>query len=462
MTEEWTLNRMAKAIRERRISPKELTKQCLDKIEASPLHAFTYVDRDQALKTAELLESELLRNKIRGPLHGVPVGYKDLFYIYGMPTYCGTSRPDYWVAGSTATAVMGLAAAGAIAVGKLNMTELAMSPFGENRFHGDVKNPWSADFCPGGSSSGSSAAVAAGLVLGALGSDTAGSIRLPAAYCGVVGLKPTYGLVSNLGAMPLSWSHDHVGPIARTVRDTALLLESIVSSRPNRNAAVGKVNYADLLDQPLPTIRLGVPKNYYWDGIDADLEAAIRGAIESLARLGVRLVDLELPYQDAINNISSLMTRAEASAAHGAFAKQHPDALAPAIVSRLEIGYQIHAYDYLQAQRLRSKLTREFIDQIFGQVDMFIAPVAPGVAPRSADLTTGHVRVILDQMARLAKLTRPANGFGLPAVAVPCGFSTAGLPFAFQLVGRPFDEGSILQVAHRYEQSFEWWKRTPT
>ena len=324
------------------------------------------------------------------------------------------------------------------------------------------ENPWSADFCPGGSSSGSSAAVAAGLVLGALGSDTAGSIRLPAAYCGVVGLKPTYGLVSNLGAMPLSWSHDHVGPIARTVRDTALLLESIVSSRPNRNAAVGKVNYADLLDQPLPTIRLGVPKNYYWDGIDADLEAAIRGAIKSLARLGVRLVDLELPYQDAINNISSLMTRAEASAAHGAFAKQHPDALAPAIVSRLEIGYQIHAYDYLQAQRLRSKLTREFIDQIFGQVDMFIAPVAPGVAPRSADLTTGHVRVILDQMARLAKLTRPANGFGLPAVAVPCGFSTAGLPFAFQLVGRPFDEGSILQVAHRYEQSFEWWKRTPT
>jgi aspartyl-tRNA(Asn)/glutamyl-tRNA(Gln) amidotransferase subunit A len=304
--------------------------------------------------------------------------------------------------------------------------------------------------------------VAAGLVLGALGSDTAGSIRLPAAYCGVVGLKPTYGLVSNLGAMPLSWSHDHVGPIARTVRDAALLLDSIVSSRPNGNASADKVNYADLLDQPLPTLRLGVPKNYYWNGIDADLEMAIREAIESLARLGVRLVDLELPYQDAINNISSLMTRAEASAAHGAFAKKHPDALAPAIVGRLEIGYQIHAYDYLQAQRLRSKLTREFIHQIFNQVDMFIAPVAPGAAPRWADLTTGHVSVILDQMARLAKLTRPANGFGFPAVAVPCGFSTAGLPFAFQLVGRPFDEGSILQLAHRYEQSFDWWKRTPT
>ena len=461
---EWTLHSLSNAIGARHVSPIEVTRECLENVERSKLGAFVKVDTQGALNAARELELELDRGTSRGPLHGIPLAHKDLFFIEGMPTSCGTAKRDYFVAERTATAVSRLAAAGAITLGKLNMTELAMGPFGDNAHHGDVQNPWAPDRSAGGSSSGSAAAVAAGLTVGALGSDTGGSIRQPAAYCGIVGLKPTYGRVSRAGAMPLSWSLDHVGPMARTVRDVALLLKVIAGhDLQDRTTSTRPLDdYLSGLDSPITGIRIGVPKNYYWEGIEPELESGVRSAIEALAKLGAKLTDIQLPDPKIINSISSLITRSEGSAVHGAFSHDHPDLLQPTINARLKLGYQVSAYDYLQAMRLRGRLTHEFVRDVFSQVDMVVTPVAPEVAPVLKASTTGSTDVVLERMGHVTLLTRPINGLGLPAISVPSGFSKNGLPLAFQLIGRPFDEASLLQVAYRYEQAFDWWKRRPS
>ena len=459
----WTLSSLAEALRTRRISATEALQECLQNIEKSSLNAFTFIDREGALNTAKRLDAEFARGQVRGSLHGVPLGYKDLFFIEGMPTSCGTAVADYFIAERTATAVTRLEQAGAVTIGKLNMTELAMSPFGENRRYGDVGNPWSTDRCAGGSSSGSAAAIAGGLVTGALGSDTGGSVRQPAAYCGIVGLKPTFGRVSRAGAMPLSWSLDHVGPLGRTVRDVALLLSEIAGQDPldRSTSAIVAVDYVNDLNGSIAGLRIGIPQNYFWDGVEPELRTAILAVADALRRLGCALYEIQLPDPTAINSISTLITRSEGSAAHGAFARNNPDVLSPAITGRLKLGYHVSAYDYLQAQRLRTQLTQEFVRDVFSQVEMIITPVAPGVAPRLEEMIAGGIDQMLERMGLLTLMTRPVNGLGLPAISVPCGFSTLGLPFAFQLVGRPFDELSLLKVAHQYEQAFDWWRRPP-
>jgi aspartyl-tRNA(Asn)/glutamyl-tRNA(Gln) amidotransferase subunit A len=460
---DWTLSTLAEAVRSRRVSPTEITRGCLDKIKTSKLRAFVTVDDGGAMEAARKREFELERGTARGPLHGVPLAYKDLFFIEGMPASCGTRKHGYFVSERTATAVARLEAAGAVTLGKLNMTELAMGPFGDNAHHGDVQNPWLPGRSAGGSSSGSAAAVAAGLAFGALGSDTGGSIRQPAAYCGVVGLKPTYGLVSRSGAMPLSWSLDHVGPIARTVRDAALLLSVIAGHDPMDPASTARPvdDYLSQLDKPISGVRVGIPTNYYWDGLEPETELAARAAIDALGTLGAKLVDVELPDPQIINGISSLLTRAEGTASHGAFARDNPDVLQPVINARLRLGYQISAYDYLQAMRLRSRLAQEFVRDVFTRVDVIATAVAPGESPVLIDSIAGESEAVLKRMIHVTLLTRPFNGLGLPAVSVPCGFSKAGLPLALQLIGRPFGEAALLKVAHRYEQAFDWWKRRP-
>jgi aspartyl-tRNA(Asn)/glutamyl-tRNA(Gln) amidotransferase subunit A len=460
---DWTLCSLAEAIRKHHVSATEVMRQCLEDIQQSKLNAFISVDGEKALTTANRLDALLDRGQIVGPLHGVPIGYKDLFFIDGMPASCGTAVPDYFVAERTATAVSRLENAGAITVGKLNMTELAMSPFGDNARYGDVRNPWSLDRCAGGSSSGSAAAIAGGLLTGALGSDTGGSIRQPAAYCGIVGLKPTYGRVSRAGVMPLSWSLDHVGPLGRTVQDVALLLNQIAGrdSDERSTSAIAVTDYVGGIDARVEGLRIGIPQSYYWDGVEPELRSSVLAAADALGRLGCVLTKVDLPDPRHMNSISSLITRSEGCAAHGAFAQKHPDILAPAINDRLKLGYQISAYDYLQAQRLRSQLTREFIRDVFGTIDIIITPVAPAVAPPLQDMTVGQTDAVLERMGHLTSMTRPVNGLGLPAISVPCGFSESGLPFAFQLIGRPFDEASLLKVGHRYERSFDWWRRRP-
>jgi Asp-tRNAAsn/Glu-tRNAGln amidotransferase A subunit and related amidases len=292
---DWTVGSLAEAIKARKVSPVEAVRGYLERIERlnPKLRAFITVDAEGALRRARELEAETPR----GPLHGVPLAYKDLCAVRGLPTSCGTKTPDYFLSAQDCTAVTRLARAGAITLGKLNMSELAMGPFGDNAHHGDAQNPWRPGHITGGSSSGSAGAVAARLCAGALGSDTGGSIRLPAAACGVVGLKPTYGRVSRTGAMALSWSYDHLGPLTLTVRDCALLLGVMAGHDPaDATSSAREVpDYLAALDAPVRDLRIGVPENYYFDKLHPEVERAVREAIAALGSLGARVEALRVP-----------------------------------------------------------------------------------------------------------------------------------------------------------------------
>ncbi len=462
---EWTISWLTAEIRARRISPIEATELCIERTRRldGHLRAFINLDAAAALQTAKALELEAVSNRWRGRLHGIVLGFKDIVHIGGFPTSCGTSTPNYFVADQDCTAVRCLRDAGAITLGKLNMSELAMGPFGENRHHGNVQNPWRAEHCAGGSSSGSAAAVAAGLVLGALGSDTGGSIRVPAACCGIVGLKPTYGRVSRAGAMPLSWSMDHVGPMARTVRDVALLLQ-LVSGYDQMDATSSQrtvPDYVAALKQGVAGLRIGVPKNYYFQALNSETEAGVRDVILTCERLGARPQEIQLPDPQVICDVTNIIARCESAAIHTRRLTERPHELEPSTRSRFEQGRHISAYDYLQALRLRARLARQFVREVFAEVDALITPTIPEPAPVLAQAISGAAAEVTSKVLQFTRMCRPFNGLGLPALSVPCGFSSQGLPLAFQLVGRPFDEATVLRIGHAYEEATRWYQRRP-
>ena len=450
---EWTVATLSADLREGRRSPVDVTRELLDRIERhdARLRSFITVDAEGALRRAHALEGR----RVRGPLHGVPLAYNDLFAVRGLPTSCGTRTRDYFLSDVEATAVARLAAAGAITLGKLNMTELAVGPLGDNPHHGDVDNPWRTGHVPGGSSSGSGAAVAAGLALGALGSDTGGSIRIPAACCGIVGLKPTWGRVSRAGVMPLSWSLDHLGPMTRTVRDAALLLRVMAGHDPRDPTSSRRrvVDYVAELDRAPASVRVGIPQNYFTDDVHPEVAAAVRTAAETLAALGARVEPLAVPDPTTMTRLSHVVGRAESAAVHAVILRDRPHELGSVVRSRLELGVGIPAVEYLQALRLRARLTREFVADVFSRVDVLLTPVIPEPPPRLAEVTAGDDAVVVERMGRFSRFTRPFNGLGLPALSVPAGQSRAGLPLAIQLVGRPFDEATVLRVGHGYEQA---------
>src|SRR2546425_2587785 len=354
-----TVETLGPAIATRKISPVEATRECLNRIERldGKIHAFITVDADGALATARALEAELAAGLSRGPLHGVPLAYKDLCHVPGLPTSCGTRTRDYFMSPIECTAVARLTAAGSVTLGKLNMTELALGPFGDNAHHGDVQNPWRSGHAAGGSSSGSGAAVAAGLAPAALGTDTGGSIRLPAAACGIVGLKPTYGRVSRAGVMPLSWSLDHVGPMTRTVRDAAALLALLAGADPRdaTTSARAVPDYGTALDRPVAGLRAGVPANYFWDDLDPEGAALVRGGREAVQRLGVVVRELVVPDPRLAADLANVIARSESAAIHARVVREAPHALQPAVRARLEGGLHGSAHDYLQATRLRAR-----------------------------------------------------------------------------------------------------------
>ncbi|PYM92063.1 MAG: Asp-tRNA(Asn)/Glu-tRNA(Gln) amidotransferase GatCAB subunit A [Candidatus Rokuibacteriota bacterium] len=462
---DWTLDTLSRAIAARKISPVEATQACLARIEQLDPHirAFITVDAEGALASARALEAELTQGRSRGSLHGVPLAYKDLCHVPGLPTSCGTRTREYFTSTIECTATARLREAGAVTLGKLNMTELAMGPFGDNAHHGDVQNPWKPGHCAGGSSSGSAAAVAAGFALGALGSDTGGSIRLPAACCGVVGLKPTYGRVSRAGAMPLSWSLDHLGPLTRTVADAARLLGIVAGYDPHdaTSSRRGVPFYERMLDGPVGGLRVGVPENYYFDGVAAEIDASIRAAAQELEGLGARIVPLRVPDPRPLADVCNVISRSEAAAIHARLARERPHELQPAVRARIEVGFHISAHDYLQALRLRARLTREFIADVFTEVDALLAPVIPEPAPELAAVKAGGADEVVARMGRFSRLTRPFNGLGLPALALPCGRSLDGRPLALQIVGRAFDEATVLRLGHAYQQATAWHVEPP-
>ncbi len=462
---DWTIEELAAAIRHGKISPVEATEGCFARIRRldGRLRAFITPDPEGALRTARELEAEGTAGRWRGPLHGVPLAFKDLCHVRGLPTSCGTKTREYFVTAHDCTAASRLVAAGAVTLGKLNMTELAMGPFGDNAHHGHVQNPWREGYVSGGSSSGSGAAVAAGLALGALGSDTGGSIRLPAACCGVVGLKPTYGRVSRAGVMPLSWSNDHIGPLARTVRDAALLLQ-VIAGRDARDATSSSravPHYLAGIDDGIAGLRVAVPGNFFFHGLDPEMESAVRQALRALEGLGARIEEIQIPDSQMMNDVCNVISRCEGAAVHARLYRERAEEIQPVVRARLALGFRIPAHDYLQALRLRARLTRAFLREAFAEADVLVAPVIPEPAPALSHATEGTADQIAFRQGRFARLTRPFNGLGLPALAVPCGLSRAGLPLGFQVVGRPFDEATVLRVGRAYEEAAGWHRRRP-
>ena len=461
-----TLVSLADAIRTKKISAVEATRAYLDRIgRLDPaIRSFITVDADGALAAARALDGDAMAGRWRGPLHGVPLAYKDLCHIKGLPTSCGTKTAEYFTGPHECTAVTRLREAGAITLGKLNMSELALGPFGDNAHHGDVQNPWRRGHVSGGSSSGSGAAVAAGLAAGTLGTDTGGSIRLPAAVCGIVGLKATYGRVSRAGAMPLSWSLDHIGPMTRTVRDAAVMLAVIAGHDP-RDATTSRrrvPDYAATLDASVKGLRVGIAENYYFDGIAAEVEAGVRDAIRALATLETVVRPVRVPDPMMQQGLTNVLARAEGVVINERLARERPHELQPAVRARLEVGFQISAHDYLQAGRLRAQLARQFVADVFADVDVLVVPAIPEPAPALMDAKAGSVEDVVARMGRFSRLTRPFNGLGLPALTVPCGFSADGRPFALQIVGRPFAEATVLRLGHAYQGITDWHTRRPT
>src|SRR5262245_1495960 len=462
---DWTIESLVAALRARRISAVEITDECLTRIDRlNPvLRAFITVDADGARRAAKERDGELAAGRARGPLHGVPMAWKDLCASPGLPTSCGTRTRDYFVSETPCTVVARLVAAGAITLGKTNMTELALGPFGDNAHHGHVQNPWRSGHCSGGSSSGSGAAVAAGLALGALGSDTGGSIRLPAACCGIVGLKPTYGRVSRAGAMALSWSNDHLGPMTRTVRDAALVLGVVAGQDPHDATTSSRAvpDYLDGIDDGINGVRVAVPENYFFQGVDPEIEAGVRAALRTLEGLGARIEEIRVPDPQTMSDVCNVISRCEGAAVHARLFRERPEEIQPVVRARLELGFRIPAHDYLQALRLRARLTRAYLREVFSGIDVLVAPVIPEPAPAISHATDGAVSEIAFRQGRFSRLTRPWNGLGLPALSVPCGFSKAGLPLGFQIVGRPFAEAMVLRVGRAYEDATSTNRRYP-
>lgn len=463
---DWTITELGEAIRARRASPVEVTRaylDCIGKLDRE-IRSYITVDADGALAAARVAEDEVTAGRWRGPLHGVPLAHKDLCVVRGLPTSCGTKIPDYWQSARECTAVSRLTAAGALTLGKLNMSELALGPFGDNVHHGDGQNPWKRGHITGGSSSGSGAAVAARLAAGALGSDTGGSIRLPAACCGVVGLKPTYGRVSRAGAMPLSWTMDHIGPLTCTVRDTAIMLAAMAGHDPHDRTSSREpvADYAAALDLPARGLRVGVPEGFFFEGLDAGVEAAVRAALDVLAGLGAHVMSVRVPDPQAMTDAcNNAIVRSEAAVVHERLLRERPHDLGPAVRARAEVGFGISAVDYLKARRLQRRLTREFVADVFARVDLLVTPTIPEPAPALADVKAGGVEDVVRRMGRFSRLTRPFNTLGLPALSVPCGFAPDGRPCGLQIVGRAFDEATVLRLGHAYEQAAGWHRRRP-
>jgi aspartyl-tRNA(Asn)/glutamyl-tRNA(Gln) amidotransferase subunit A len=459
-----TLTEVAKAIAEKRISSHEVTRSCLHRIaQWQPhLNAFMAIESEPALKAAAEADAELAKGNIRGPLHGVPLAHKDMYYDAGHVSTCGSLiRRDY-VATTTSTALQRLKDAGAIRLGTLQMAEFAYGPTGHNAHYGAVHNPWTLGHVTGGSSSGSGAAVAARLTFAALGSDTGGSIRMPAHFCGVTGLKVTWGRVSRAGAMPLSQSLDTVGPLAQTAEDCALLLGLMAGPDPEdpTASATPVQDYVAATNASLKGLKVGVPKAFYVEDLDADVAKALDATMAVLKTEGADLVQVELPDQRQLSSACQLVLAVEAAAFHKRWLIERPQDYGPQVLMRLQNALAVPGVTYLEALRWRGAALAAHIAATSG-VDAVIAPVAPVAAPSIAESDVGGAPGAEAVIQRLTRFTRPINYLGLPSLAIPTGFSPAGLPIGMQLIGRSFDEATVLTIGAAFQRATDFHVKVP-
>jgi aspartyl-tRNA(Asn)/glutamyl-tRNA(Gln) amidotransferase subunit A len=459
-----SLTAVAQAIGQKRVSSREVTKSCLDRIaQWQPrLNAFMAIEADAALAAADAADAALAKGKISGPLQGVPLAHKDMYYDEGHVVTCGSKIRRDFVATTTSTALQRLKEAGTIRLGSLQMVEFAYGPTGHNSHYGAVHNPFVPDHITGGSSSGSGSAVAARLTFAALGSDTGGSIRMPAHFCGVSGLKTTYGRISRAGAMPLSQSLDTVGPLARTAEDCALLLGLMAGPDPQDPTAIaGPVpDYMAATREPIKGLTIGVPTAFYVDDLDAEVAKILDETVAVLKREGANIVPVELPDQRQLTAACQLVLAVEAAAFHKRWLIERPGDYGPQVLMRLQNGLAIPGVSYLEAMRWRGPALAAFNTATAG-VDAVIAPVAPVAAPTIAESDVGNSPDAEAVIQRLTRFTRPINYLGLPALAIPSGFTRAGLPVGMQLIGRSFEEAVLLRIGAAFQRATDFHDKVP-
>ena len=455
-----SITEAANGLRRKEFSPVELAQACLERIESidGKLHSFITVTADLALEQARNAEQELRVGTDKGPLHGIPIALKDLYATKNIRTTCHSAVLQDWVPDHDAATVTKLREAGTILLGKLGMHEFAFGGPSVDAPFPAVRNPWNTAHIPGGSSSGSGAALAAGLCLGSLGSDTGGSIRTPSSHCGVVGMKPTYGRVSRYGVVPLSWSLDHAGPMARSVEDCAILLQAIAGYDPN-DPASANVPVPDLraeLKNGIKGLRVGVPRANWFNenkGTDSETESIFNDALKVLESLGAIVFEIDgQPFSLARKANQTILT-AEAYAYHEKRFQEAPEKFGSSVRRRMLEGAFLSAADYITALRARTVLNEQ-IRANFSGVDIFVTPTAP--RPPEAFETIDP-----NEQNLRPSFTNPFNLTGLPAISLPCGFTKDNLPVGLQIVAQPFEESTAFRVAYAYELATEWHKRRP-
>jgi aspartyl-tRNA(Asn)/glutamyl-tRNA(Gln) amidotransferase subunit A len=459
-----SLTAVAQAIASKRLSSREATQSCLDRIaQWQPrLNAFMAIEAETALAAADAADAALGKGGSKGPLHGVPLAHKDMYYDKGRVVTCGSKIRRDFVATTTATALQRLKDAGTVRLGSLQMVEFAYGPTGHNVHYGAVRNPWKVDHITGGSSSGSGSAVAARLTFAALGSDTGGSVRMPAHFCGVTGLKTTVGRISRAGAMPLSQSLDTVGPLARTAQDCALLLGLMAGADPaDPTASTAPVpDYAAAAREPVKGLRIGVPAAFYVDDLDPDVARILDETVAVLKREGAQIVEVELPDQRQLSAASQIVIAVEAAAFHKRWMIERPQDYGPQVLMRLQNGLAIPGVTYLEAMRWRGPALAAHNAATAG-VDAVIAPVAPVAAPTIAESDVGNGLEAEAVIQRLTRFTRPVNYLGVPSLAIPAGFTRNGLPVGMQLIGRSFDEAILLRIGAAFQRATDFHERVP-
>lgn len=444
-----TIADLAPRLRRKEISPIDLTRACLDRIEKlnPTLNAFITVMADSALAEASAAENEIVRGEWRGPLHGIPIALKDLIDTAGTRTTAASELFANRIPDEDAEVVRRLRRAGAVILGKNNLHEFAYGGSSLVSFFGDVHNPRITAHIAGGSSGGSAASVAARLCYAAIGTDTAGSIREPAALCGCVGIKPTYGRVSARGVIPLSWSLDHVGPLAATAADAAIVLQAIAGydSRDVSSVNVPVDDYVSGLDNSTKKVRVGIPRKYFYDDLDEEVRAAVEQAIAVIGMLVAEMLDVEIEVSS-----DRTVQAAESFAYHAENISRSPELYQAETLRRIRSGEKISAADYITRRREMDDQRRR-AHNFFSEVDLLVTPTMPIPAPAIADLKKDP-NALRPAELKLLRNTRPFNVWGLPAVSVPCGFTKAGLPIGLQIAGPHWREDLVLRLAHAYER----------
>lgn len=461
-----SLTDAADALKDGSVTAVELTTVALEAFSRvdKAINSAIWLEGAAALEAAEALDKKRKSGAALGPLHGVPLAHKDMYYKAGKLSTCGSAirkdfRPTY-----TATVIERLEESGSVTLGGLNMAEFAQNPTGHNQHFGHCRNPWQPDYCTGGSSSGSGAAVAARLVYGALGSDTGGSIRLPAAICGVTGIKPTQTRVSRHGVMPLSFSADNVGPLTQTARDAARFLAVIAGHDPKdpTSAREPVADYEAALTGDIRGMRIGVPTNYFFDGIDPEVLAAFEAAVAVLKERGAVIVPVTIPHMDAVAAYGGVVSRVEGGTIHAQWMRERPQDYAVHLSGRLYPSQGIPGTYYLEAVARRGAILKAVAAEVFGVCDAFITPTLRMKVPtlQATDIDAGTPGAI-ETFQDVSLNTRPINYLGLPSVSAPCGFDSNGLPIGFQIQGRPFAEARVLKIADAYQRDTDWHRRLP-